>query len=71
MSLEVKKQKAKSGWLFLRITCSNQSTRDFVRGWNPSIKVGSKDLEVLKHQESFGWWFWRLSNISKGANTIL
>ena len=44
MSLEVKKQKAKNSWLFLRITCNNQCMRDFFRGWN-----ASKNLEILKH----------------------
>ena len=57
MRLEVKKQKAKNASLFLRINCSKQCTRDFFTGWNASSKVRPNYLEVLKHQESYGWCF--------------
>ena len=52
MGLKVKKKNAKNDWLFLRINCSKQCTRVFVRGLNASSNVPLKYLEVLKHQES-------------------
>lgn len=67
MSLDVKKQKAKKAWLFFKINCTEECTYDFFRCWNASSKVPPKYLELLKHQESYGSWFSRLSNIEKGT----
>ena len=65
MSLEVKTQKAKNEWLFLRINCSKKCARDFSSGWNASSKCRLKHLEFLIGQETNGWYFWRLGNIEK------
>ena len=54
INLEVKKQKAKNDWLFLRINPSKQGTRDFLIDSNTSSKMWRKYLQVLKQQESFG-----------------
>ena len=67
MSLDVKKQKAKKTWLFFKINCTEECTHDFFRGWNASSKVPPKYVELLKHQESYGSWFSRLSNIEKST----
>ena len=67
MRLEAKKQKAENQLLFFGINCSKQYTRDFSSGWNASSKVRLKHSGVLKHQESYGWCFWRLNDIEKGT----
>ena len=48
MCLDNEKQKARNGWLFLRINCSKQCTRDV---FNALSKVQPNYLEVLKHQD--------------------
>ena len=65
MRLDVKKQKAKNGWFFLSISCSKQCK--FLGGSNASSKVRPNYLEVLKHQESYGWCFWMLTDIEKAT----
>ena len=60
MCLEAKKQKAKNQYLFLRINCKRECTLNFFSDWN-------EPRNVLTHQEMYGWWFWRLSNIEKHA----
>ena len=31
------------------------------------FKGGKESSEVLRHQEMYGWCFWRLNNIEKDA----
>ena len=68
MCLGVKKHKVKNGWLFVRINYKKQCTRKFFRGWNASSKVRPIYLDVLKHEENYGWCFWRLNDIEKSSN---
>ena len=77
MSLEVKKQKAKNNWLFLRINCSKQCIHDLFRGWKCKqgeaiIFRGFKAprrlwlifLEAKRHRDSCETRFYRLQNTS-------
>lgn len=68
MGLEVKKEKAKKGCLFLRINCSRQYWRDLFRDWNASSKDGAAKLfREFKAPRRYGWCFWRLSDIVKAT----
>ena len=71
MRLEVKNQRAKTDWLFLRINCWKQCMRNFFRGSSASSKAWLKRLDFLKQQESYCVCFWRLNNMEKGRHTIL
>ena len=67
MSLEVKKQKTKNEWLFLRINYSKQCTRDVCSGWIASSKVRVKHLKVLKYEQKLWLKFLEISDIEKGT----
>ena len=70
MSLVVKKQKAINDWLCLRINCSKQCTCEFFRGRNASRKAWSNDLDVLKHQKTYGLFLGGLNDIEKGIKFL-
>ena len=52
MCLDVKQQKAKKDWLFLRINFSKKCTRNFFTDWNESSKVHPNYLEILSTEKA-------------------
>ena len=54
MSLEMKKKKTKSDWLFLMINCRTECPRNFFKGSNSSSKFFLVYLEALKPRETYG-----------------
>ena len=68
--LEVKKQKATYGPQISSLKCIKKCTRNVFRKWNKSIKVRLIYLDVLKHAQSCGWRFRKLTKRNKGQAAL-